>query len=121
MTPLEIELHNRSVPYDIPDTETMIELFLDKKINIWTPNEQIMLLIDSFAVRMEGVLVFQVMKLKSRAENSTFSAITHIVTTSNVQRNISLHQNLTAAFQFISIWGTGKTYSNAERRKNDRK
>jgi hypothetical protein len=48
MTALEIEMHNSSVPYDIPDTETMIQLFLDKKINIWTPNEQIMLLIDSF-------------------------------------------------------------------------
>ena len=50
MTLLEIELHNRSVPYDIPDTETMIQLFLDKKINIWTPNEQVMLLIDKFCL-----------------------------------------------------------------------
>ena len=48
MTLLEIELHNRSVPYDIRDTEMMIQLFLDKKINIWTPNEQIMFLIDNF-------------------------------------------------------------------------
>ena len=46
MTSIEIEAHNHSVPYDIPDTKTMIQLFLDKKINLWTPNEYAMLQIE---------------------------------------------------------------------------